>query len=325
MAEIDRWCCWASTSVGASSTACPPESTTRSIARSATSVLPEPDLALQQPVHRVRLGELGLEHGADLALAGGELEGQPLVEGREQSPATGARLRSEGTLRGTPTGQHQLEHERLLEPEAALRGAGLGVVVGAVHQPEGGHHVEHVVALAQLGRQHVGHVGDQVERHPDHLDQVPDVELVGERVDRQQLAEGLVLPVAVAEHQLVRLLELPAAVEDLGLAGEESAAAGGHLFDVRIGLPGIGTEERQREGRTVGADADLGAELRLAPALERLHRSAGHLADDRQQLADLGGADLGELGGLDVAAGEVPQQLPDRGDAEALLDELALG
>ncbi len=42
IAVIERWCCWASTSVGASSAACPPESTTRSIARSATRVLPEP-------------------------------------------------------------------------------------------------------------------------------------------------------------------------------------------------------------------------------------------------------------------------------------------
>ena len=56
---IERWCCWASTSVGASSAACPPESTTWSIARSATSVLPGPDLALQQPVHRVAAGEVG--------------------------------------------------------------------------------------------------------------------------------------------------------------------------------------------------------------------------------------------------------------------------
>ena len=42
MPTIERWCCWASTSVGASSAACPPESTTWSIARSATTVLPEP-------------------------------------------------------------------------------------------------------------------------------------------------------------------------------------------------------------------------------------------------------------------------------------------
>src|SRR2546421_443124 len=37
-----RWCCAASTSVGASRAACPPASTTWSIARSAQTVLPEP-------------------------------------------------------------------------------------------------------------------------------------------------------------------------------------------------------------------------------------------------------------------------------------------
>ena len=41
-ASIDRACCCASTSVGASNAACPPESTTASIARSATTVLPDP-------------------------------------------------------------------------------------------------------------------------------------------------------------------------------------------------------------------------------------------------------------------------------------------
>ena len=39
---IDRKCCEARTSVGASSAACPPESITDNIARSATTVLPDP-------------------------------------------------------------------------------------------------------------------------------------------------------------------------------------------------------------------------------------------------------------------------------------------
>ena len=42
IAVIERWCCAASTSVGASSAAWPPASATVSIARSATTVLPEP-------------------------------------------------------------------------------------------------------------------------------------------------------------------------------------------------------------------------------------------------------------------------------------------
>ncbi|CAM5661190.1 hypothetical protein SGRIM128S_09003 [Streptomyces griseomycini] len=38
----ERWCCWASTSVGASIAACPPASTTASMARRATIVFPLP-------------------------------------------------------------------------------------------------------------------------------------------------------------------------------------------------------------------------------------------------------------------------------------------
>ena len=42
IAVMVRWCCAASTSVGASSAACPPASTAASMARSATIVLPDP-------------------------------------------------------------------------------------------------------------------------------------------------------------------------------------------------------------------------------------------------------------------------------------------
>ena len=45
-------CCSASVSVGAMSAACMPCSTARSIACSATTVLPEPDLPHEQPLHR---------------------------------------------------------------------------------------------------------------------------------------------------------------------------------------------------------------------------------------------------------------------------------
>lgn len=42
ISTTERWCCWARTSVGASMAACPPASTTASMARRATRVLPEP-------------------------------------------------------------------------------------------------------------------------------------------------------------------------------------------------------------------------------------------------------------------------------------------
>ena len=77
---IERWCCWASTSVGASSAACPPESTTWSIARRATTVLPEPTSPWSSRCigwpWPSSVGDLL----ADRALAVGEREREPLVE-----------------------------------------------------------------------------------------------------------------------------------------------------------------------------------------------------------------------------------------------------
>ena len=153
---------------------------------------------------------------------------------------------------------------------------------------------------AQLGGQHVGDPGDEVERGLHDPDEVPHVEPVGERVDRQQPRQRGGLAV-LAEHQVVRLLELPGAVEELGLAGEEAPAAGAHLGDVLLGLAGVGAEERQREVGSVGADPDLGAVLLLAAGEEVGHPRRGHLADDRQQLAHDRLGDLGQLGGHDVA------------------------
>ncbi len=74
---MPRWCWAASTSVGASSAACPPASTTCSIARSATDRLAGADLALQQPVHRMRRGQIRGDLLADPALAVGQLVRQP--------------------------------------------------------------------------------------------------------------------------------------------------------------------------------------------------------------------------------------------------------
>ena len=85
IAVIERWCCWASTSVGASSAAWPPESTTRSIARSATRVLPEPTSPWSSRFigwGRARSSSIS---AADLLLPAGERERQPLVEGGEQA------------------------------------------------------------------------------------------------------------------------------------------------------------------------------------------------------------------------------------------------
>ena len=75
------------------------------------------DLALEEAVHRVRLGEVGLELYADVALALGQLERQPLVEGGQQAPSPGARPGTLGADRGPAPYEHELGGQRLLEAE----------------------------------------------------------------------------------------------------------------------------------------------------------------------------------------------------------------
>ena len=84
-ARSERACWAASTSVGASSAACRPASTTCSIARSAIDRLARADVALHQPVHRVRARPGRRRSRAPTAtLARGQRERQPGVEGVEQ-------------------------------------------------------------------------------------------------------------------------------------------------------------------------------------------------------------------------------------------------
>ena len=65
--------CWAaSTSVGASSAAWPPASTTCSIARSASTVLPEPTSPCSSRCIGCTCGQLGLDQPGDLGLLAGE-------------------------------------------------------------------------------------------------------------------------------------------------------------------------------------------------------------------------------------------------------------
>ena len=132
------------------------------------------DLALEQPVHRVVAGQLAGDDLADLALAPGELERQPGVEGRQEPVGpTGARAGALRAVRGAAPREHELEHQRLLEAEALLRRTELAPVVGAVDPPQRLHDGEQVEALAELGGEDVGHAGHQVEGGGDDLLEVP--------------------------------------------------------------------------------------------------------------------------------------------------------
>jgi hypothetical protein len=110
--------------VGASRAACPPASTTCSMARSATMVLPEPTSPCSSRFigeSRAKFGRQGLSDGG---LPSRQGERQLAVEGGEQSlrhgTPGGGFLRSE---LGAAAGQGRLEDQRFLvaEPVPALR------------------------------------------------------------------------------------------------------------------------------------------------------------------------------------------------------------
>ena len=120
---IDRWCCWASTSVGASSAAWPPASTTGEHRAQRDDRLARADLALQQPVHRVRRGP-GPRRSAPPTSRWpvGQLERQRASKASSRPPGRGGpRGRRQPRPLGPALGQDSLQHERLVEPQPVPR------------------------------------------------------------------------------------------------------------------------------------------------------------------------------------------------------------
>ena len=151
MAVIERWCCWASTSVGASRAAWPPESTTWSIARSATTVLPEPT----SPCSSRCIGWPSAELVGDLlphaALAVGQGERQPFVEPVEDAPrSAGAGVGDRGLDRRPTTGEHGLRDEGLVVLEPLLGRDLLAPVVRPVDPAQRLVDLDEVLGLTHL-------------------------------------------------------------------------------------------------------------------------------------------------------------------------------
>ena len=261
IAEIERWCCWASTSVGARSAACPPLSTTWSIARSATRVLPEPTSPWSSRF-------IGWSRASSSATRS-PISRWPAVSSKGRRASKAARIPSGRPASGarallavgrTPPGEHQLEDQRLLEAEALLGRAELAPLVGGVDPAQRLHDVEQLELLAQLGGEDVGHVGDQVEGRRDDLLEVPRVELGGQRVDRASAcsssrasAPSRANPWGCSSCQLPRnCLALP--VKTARLPGPE-------LGLVLVGQALVGAEQGDGEVGAVGPQPDRRTEL----------------------------------------------------------------
>ena len=108
---------------------------------------------------------------ADLALAGGQLERQPRVEGLEQ-PAGARRPRGRrlpAPPRGAALGQRHLQDERLLEAQPAPAPSATSASRRAVDAAQRvGARRRAVPPGAHVGGQRVGHVGEDVEDDPAH-------------------------------------------------------------------------------------------------------------------------------------------------------------
>ena len=143
MRTIERRCCAASTSVGASSADWPPESATASIARRATTVLPEPTSPCTSRFIGTGCSRSSAISAPTSLLVAGERERQRGVEALEQ-PA-GRRMprgRRVGAQLGTAQQQRGLQHERLGEAQRAPRRLPVGLDLGAVDRLEGAPLVE---------------------------------------------------------------------------------------------------------------------------------------------------------------------------------------
>ena len=161
---MDRWCCWASTSVGASSAAWPPESTTRSIARSATTVLPEPT----SPWSRRCIG-WGCARSASIsapisAVPSVRTNGSPLVERGQQTAAAVTRACAQGAQERRRRPRTTWVTSASSRTGAAAADLDLGEGVRRVDQVDGGARVDDVVLVADLPRDDLGHLVDHVER-----------------------------------------------------------------------------------------------------------------------------------------------------------------
>ena len=334
-AVIERWCCWASTSVGARSAAWPPESMTRSMARRATTVLPEPT----SPWSSRFIGQDRASSPKIVSLISRcpsvRGHGRRCVERGEQAATVAEpRLPAEGADERPATGQHQLGHQRLLVAEVLAGRGDLRVVLRRVDPVERGPRVGKPVLAQQRGGHHVGHLVEHRPGEGDGALEVPRVDALGQRVDREQAVDALqqllglgVLLGVAAEDEHLGVGELPLVPEGAHLAGEHALVADREPARLPVGDVLLGREERHPQARPVGAQHHLLAvgHPTGAPVAVALLVAAADLPDHGQQLARVQLTDGGELAGAQVAAREVVEQVADGVQAEPVDHLGALG
>lgn len=251
---IERWCCWASTSVGASMAACPPASTTPSMARSATMVLPEPTSPWRSRCIGCSVARSSKISRETFCWPSVRVKGSSASKASSSPPGVGLRatagswvsayLRRASATWRTKASSH-FSRSRASAMSALVCGRwtfSSASGSGANPRPRAAPHGQRVDGLLRAGQHRVDGLGDP-----------PRVELLAGRVDRQQppgegvhRLRGLVGVRGV--EQLVRGVgELHLPVEDGDLAREHRPAAGQQLL-VRL-VHTVAEEDQLEAGR----------------------------------------------------------------------------
>ena len=276
--------------------------------------LPRPDVALQQAVHRDRVGQVGLDLADDPGLGAGEGVRERGVEPADQLPGEVVGHAHRGLL-DPPLAQHegQLQAEELVEDQPlAGRLVGTDAVAGDVHETQRGIAPDELEALQDgpgNGVEEPAVPFEPLQRlvHPaaDVLGRDPG--LLRLRVDRHDLS-GL-----VAEEVDHRVRQLPGAPEVLDLAPEHRLGPRGELL-----LPPRLVEEGDLHPAGSVGDERLDHHPPAPPpsAAERPGRDPVDPRQDGRQIADLEVRDVRLLGPVDVAPGVVREQVEHVLDAD---------
>ena len=293
-------CCSASVSVGAMKTACMSCSTARSIACSATTVLPEPTSPMSRRC--IGRGEASSSSSVAIARAWSPVSANGSSSSRQRRVSDGAPSSTGAAPRRAPlraaAQQRELGEQQLVEGQPAPA----ALVVAGVGGDERGRAVREPAARPRPRRQRLDRVlgGRQVGAH--------------QREDLrrgQPLRRRVVGDLAAAAGRLVgrRVARDAKGVARGVLAVQDQARA----RRVLARQPRLVEERRLHDAGLVG-DGRLDERLHPAPA-HRAARDRAHLDDDRRDVAGLQRPDRARRAAV---ARQVLEQVADRQQAELL-------
>jgi hypothetical protein len=200
-----------------------------------------PDLTLQQPVHRVRRRQVGLDLAADRDLTLGQRVRQSGVEcGQKSVGLPRSRDRRVGRRPRLPLYEGQLHGERLVPLETLAGGPHLLPRVRSVDPLEGRRQADQPALDPHRGRQRVGERRQDRKDGVDDLRDLPRAQVLGGRVDRDHggrefLHCGRI--VVVVQQDELRVGQLQAAIELRDRTGAHDVAARPQLTDPPLGQP----------------------------------------------------------------------------------------